>query len=452
MNKFVKKEWIEKAIIDLGIKKYTKIQNYTIPKIIRGENCIGVSPTGTGKTYCFLIPIIENLEQNIHKVQAVVILPTRELARQIYSKFNFFRKYFDFNLKLIIGGKVNDHFNKEQIIISTPQKFLEASLSKKIDLSFVKTIVFDEVDMLIDANYSELFKNIFDLIPNIENIQKIAFSATLHEMLSNQLAIYFKNTPIYDISESIWKNNNKIKHHLIHSTESKEITLKAIVDQISPFFCIIFANKKTEVEEIYLFLKEAGVDIAMLHGGLESRLRKNIYKNIEQKTMRFLVSTDIASRGIDIEGVSHIISYNLPLEDLWFMHRVGRTGRNNQSGISYTLVSAGDELKISRLKNKGIEWNNFKLTKNGLERYDYQFRRKPVKKFTEVDKEIKFIISTAPKKVKPNYKKRTGLKIKEVKRKAKRKAIDKSVKENLIKGYKIANSKKTKEKADNNED
>lgn len=456
MNKFVKQQWLIDGIDELGIRRYTNIQNYTIPKILKGENVIGISPTGTGKTYCFLFPILDNLDLNYDGPQVIIILPTRELARQIFSKVNFFKKFGSFKSKLIIGGKIDDSYIREQIVVSTPQKFLEATQNKKIDLGKIKTIIFDEADMLIDLGFKSLFKNIIESIPNHEKVQKLAFSATLHEMLSNQLSAYFKKTHIYDVSESIWTNQNKIKHFLIHfDQEDKMTVLKKLVDDLKPYFCIIFANKKSEVEEINLALKEMNKDVLMLHGDLEARARKNAYKNIGQNNAAFLVSTDLSSRGIDIEGVSHIISYNLPLEDLWFMHRVGRTGRNNMSGITYTFMTKEDEIKISRLKSKGIDWFNLKSTKNGFDKYDYEFRRKPLKKETEVDRQIRQVIVMASKQVKPGYKKKTKLAILDIKRKAKRSAIDKAVKKTLVKKYKIENAKRTKiklERAEQNND
>ncbi|MGL5630217.1 MAG: DEAD/DEAH box helicase [Mycoplasmoidaceae bacterium] len=451
MSIFFLKDWLQEACKELKIFKYSKIQSLTIPEIIEGHSCIGVSATGTGKTYCFLLPILNNLNYELKQTQVIIILPTRELARQINSKLVYFKKFKNFSSKLIIGGTEQIKLNNENIIVSTPQKFLDKTLAKRLNLSNVRTIVFDEADMLIDVKSSDLFKAILELLPDYRKIQKIAFSATLHEMLANQLAIYFKNTKIIDASESIWKNKNKIKYNLIHiDNEINKIEiLKKVISEINPYFCIIFANRKTEVEKIYYELRNLGIDIMMLHGGLKSRERKNTYKNIENIKLRFLVSTDLASRGFDIQGVSHIISYNFPDEDLWFMHRMGRTARNNESGITYTLADKNDSLKISRLKKKGIDWVNFKYIGDKLVSYNFKYRKKPVKKNTQIDKDIKFIIATAPKKIKPGYRKKTKIKIAEVKRKAKRSAIEKSVKAVLIKKYKIENAKKTREKNEN---
>uniref|UniRef100_A0A8C5GRL0 ATP-dependent RNA helicase n=1 Tax=Gouania willdenowi TaxID=441366 RepID=A0A8C5GRL0_GOUWI len=328
---------------DLGIKKYTSIQNLMIPKILKNQSCIGISATGTGKTFCFLIPILEKLEPK-QEIQFIIILPTRELARQISSKFLFFRKYYNFSIKLLIGGKSESNFQKNQIIVSTPQKLIDFISKNKPSFKFLKLVVFDEADMLIDEKSSSIFENIFTLLPNRMNFQKIAFSATLHEMLSKQL--------------------------------TRMQALENLLLDFNPYFCIIFANKKSQVEAIHKFMKSKGLDVLMLHGDLESRKRKNVYKMIERKAARFLVSTDLASRGIDILGVSHVVSFNLPEEDL-----------NYQSGLTYTLVSKEDDLKISRLNNNDHTFNVNDKVAQGIIRKHYFFELEEVQKLSKTKRD-----------------------------------------------------------------
>ncbi|MGL4647684.1 MAG: DEAD/DEAH box helicase family protein, partial [Mycoplasmoidaceae bacterium] len=210
-------EWINKTIKELNFKKFTDIQAKTIPLILKNQNVVGVSETGTGKTYCFLLPILNKIDFNNKEIQAIIIAPTRELARQLFSKFNDFKKHQPLlKTHLIIGGSEFEKTiekvikTKPQIIIATPEKLLELNKSK-IKFNEVKTIVFDEADMLIDLGFISIFNNIFDLLKDNKELQKIAFSATLHEMLLNQISIFFKNTKIINVSENIW-TNKKIVH------------------------------------------------------------------------------------------------------------------------------------------------------------------------------------------------------------------------------------------------
>lgn len=453
MEKFFKSEWLNQAILDLKIKRYTDIQFKTIPSILKANNTIGVSETGTGKTYAYLFPILEKVDTNINDIQTIIILPTRELANQIYSKSIYFKKYNkNLKIKLLVGGTETDAINKKieknppHILITTPQKFYELNSNYKLDLSNLKYIVLDEADMLIDLGFFGLIETIFNSIKNISNITKIAFSATLHEKLSIQLSKYFKSSKIFDVTNNIW-THKKINHYVIHYDNNNKIdVIKKLLNKINPYFCIIFANTKKDVDEIFniLFQLEPN-NVAKLHGDLTSRERKNTYKAIQANLFKYLVATDLASRGLDIDGASHIISYNMPKEDIWYVHRAGRSGRYNYIGNSYVFLDENNYYAITRLQRKGIVWNNIKFSKNDFSEFNYKFR-KVEKKETEVDVQIRKVISTASKKVKPNYKKKVKLQIQEIKRKAKRKRIEELVNEQRIKKYKMENAAKTRNK------
>ena len=449
MSKLFKNKWIYDVMDQLSFKKLTEIQKKTIPLIKNNKNVIGVDKTGTGKTYCFLLPIFDRIDYSINKLQSIIILPTRELAKQIYNKSQIFKKNCkNLTISLLVGGVDNEQKmislskNSPHILIGTPKKIFEFFNTYKVDFNYLNSIVLDEADMLIDLGFFGLIDTIFKQIKNFENIQKIAFSATLHEMLSAQLSKYLKNVNIVDLSVNIWKHQ-KIEHNLIHFQGQKIDVLKSLINVINPYFCIIFANHKKTVDEIYSFLYSENKSVLKLHGGLTSRERKNAFKEIQKNNLNFLVATDVASRGIDIEGVSHVISYDLPKEDIWYIHRSGRTGRFYNYGTSYVFFDKNNQHIIKRLQKKGINWINKKFYKNEFIDFDYVLKNKK-KKETIVDVEIKKIIQTANKKVKPNYKKKIELQIKEVKRKAKRQRIEELVNKERIKRYKIENAKKNK--------
>lgn len=450
MGKWFKNNWVQEVLNSLNFKTLTEIQRQSIPAILENKNIIGVSETGTGKTYCFLFPIFDSIDEDNKSVQTIIISPTRELAKQIYSKAIYFKK-FNNNIKIstLIGGTENNietvAKNPPQILISTPQKLLDLLTNYKFNLASVTKIILDEADMLVDLGFFGLIDSIFNFFKKIDLIQKIAFSATLHESLSVQLSKYFKNTEVIQVSNKIWKHN-KINHYVIHYQGDKQIVFIDLINSINPYFCIIFANTKKDVEEIYSILCKNNRNVLKLHGGLTSRERKNVFKEIQNNNLNFLVATDLASRGIDIDGASHIISWNMPKDDIWYIHRSGRTGRGIYSGESYVFLDNLTSYQILRLQKKGIHWKNKKYTKHQFVDFDYKFKQKE-KKETEVDVQIRKIIQTSDKKVKPNYKKKIKLKINEVKRKAKRNRIEELVNKERIKRYKIENAKKSKNKS-----
>lgn len=448
-----KNAWINLVIDNLGFNSFTEIQTKVIPLILNNENVIGIANTGTGKTHCFLFPTIDNLDTNINNIQLLIISPTRELARQIYEKIIFFKKFnSSLSASLLIGGKeysdasISSMF-KKHILITTPQRFIDLFSNKPINLlSNLMAVVLDEADMLMDMNFSNSIINIFRSLPNIKSIQKIAFSATLHETLSIQLSKFFQNSKIIDISKNIWVNE-KITHHIIYRNNfSKEKCLLKLLEIINPYFCIIFCTTKKEIEHVFNTLYEKyKSDVIMLHGNLGARERKNAFKIIQSNSCRFLVATDLTSRGIDIDGASDIISWDMQKEDIWYIHRSGRSGRSQYKGNSYIFFENNTN-QILRLQKKNIKWNSLKFNGQIFEPISISYKTKN-KKITEVDKQIGLIISKAPKKIKPNYKKKIKLEIKEVKRKAKRNRIEELVNRERIKKYKIANALKTKEKS-----
>lgn len=448
-----KNAWINSVVDSLGFKSFTEIQIKAMPLISKKENVIGVANTGTGKTHCFLFPAIDNLDISINKIQILIISPTRELSRQIYDRIMFFKKInSSLSASLLIGGKeysdsAMSSIFKKHILICTPQKFIDFFTNNPITfLSNLKTIILDEADMLMDMNFSDSIINIFHSIPNVKSIQKVAFSATLHETLSIQLSKFFQNSTIIDVSKNIWEND-KVEHHIIYRNNfSKEKCLMKLLETINPYFCIIFCTRKKDIEHVFNTLYEKyKSDVVMLHGDLAARERKNVFKIIQTNSCRFLVATDLSSRGIDIDGASDIISWDMQKDDIWYVHRSGRCGRAQYRGNSYIFFE-NNTYQILRLQKKNIKWDNLKFNGKTFDPIYISYKTKD-KKITEVDKQISSIISKAPKKVKPNYKKKVKIQIQEAKRKAKRNRIEELVNKERIKKYKIDNAMKTKAKS-----
>ncbi len=440
--------WIIKAINEIGFKKLTNIQEKTIIPQLKNKNIIGVSYTGSGKTLSFLIPILNKIELN-ENLQSLIIVPTRELARQVNSCFHPFKKQQSkLKVQLLIGGndyqKQIDNINrtKPQILITTISRLKDAIIKKAINTNNIKHIVLDEADMLMDLGFFKDIDLIFNHLNNIEGIQKTAWSATLHEMLANQLSKYYKNTNIIKIGSSIYQNN-KIIHNVIHNKD-KQHSLAILLKKINPYFCLIFANKKNEVQSIFNFLKKNNFNVSCLHADLSSRERKNAYKNAKNLKYQFLVASDLASRGLDIDGVSHVISWNMPNDNEWYIHRAGRTGRGKYNGESWILSSDNkDDNKLLFFESKGIVFTHYFIKNNLLEKKKYFYFKKKDNLDLESEHEIKKLIINKPQKIKPCYKKKQKEAIEKIKQKSKRRYLDKKIKQELIKNYKLKNSKKS---------
>lgn len=445
MQNSILKSWINESLTKQNISEFTEIQKKTLPLSLKGNNLIGIAPTGTGKTLAFLLPILNKIELN-NEIQAIIICPTRELARQINSKIDDFKKV-NSKLKSVlwIGGEdLNKQVklassNNYQIIVSTPKRFIEI-INKVPTLNFKKlsTIVLDEADMLLDLGFFPEINSMFERFDKIEKLQKMAFSATLHDLLSQQLSKYFKNTKIIATQDSIYENS-KIKHYLIKNTD-KFHTLSVIANQISPYLCLIFVNTKKEADEIYQYFLKQNRSVINLHGGLKTRERKNNYKDIKNLKYQYVVASDLASRGLDIEGASHVISWNLADDPEWYVHRSGRAGRSKYEGISYVLYDEKDNDKLLTLTKKGIKFETLQVKNNTLVKAKIRLYKKPLINL-EQEEEIKQLVKNTKKVVKPGYKKKLKQEIQKIKQKHKRKHIEASVKEQRIKKYKQENSK-----------
>ncbi|QQY78614.1 DEAD/DEAH box helicase [Mycoplasma mycoides subsp. capri] len=432
---------------DFGFKKYindtldqiefiapTSIQQKVIPLLKKHQNVIALAHTGTGKTHSFLLPILNNLklEENNNYVQAVIISPTRELGLQIYQNTKLFLKNNPLiNCNLFIGGedisKNIEQLEKKQphIVIGTPTRLKELYDLNKLRLTTTSYFIIDECDMIFDLGFIE---DVDYLISKINQDVTIGiFSATISQQLSVFCKKYIKNAHFIDDSQNKISTSN-VKHILI-DTKNKELeqSLIQIINSINPFLCIIFVNQKDEISKIVEILHKNNIkQVAELHGNLQPRLRLSMLKKIQNNEFKYLVATDVASRGVDIKGVSHIISINLPSDLTYYIHRSGRTGRNNSTGYSYIIYNLKNKTQIEELIKKGIEFETKKLIDNQL--VDIKTNYKKVKVFKELDAESKQVINKYKnKKVKPNYKKKRKQELDKIKQKIRRKHIKENI-------------------------
>lgn len=431
-------------------KTPSKIQAKVIPLALKGRDIVGKSHTGTGKTHAFLIPVFEKVDSSINRVQVVISAPTRELAHQLYERAKLMQE-IDPNLKikLITGGNDKNKLNeglKQQphIVIGTPGRMRDLFLNDKtLRLDTADLLIVDEADMTLEFGFLE---DIDMIASRMKNLQMMSFSATIPKRLQQFLDKYMHNPAIIEIAEDpLFKP--RVENILIPCKHfSYQEMLLRLLKTFDPYLCMIFANTKEEVASTAKLLRNNGYGVLEMHAGLSTRERKNAMKQLNSGEYQYIVCSDIAARGIDIDGVSHVISMGFPRELDFFIHRSGRTGRAGKEGICFALYNKKDENTIRLLQKRGIHFEHQKVA--GTNRYDLKpIFSKRVRKDDPLEKEISKIVNNKKVKVKPGYKKKRKEQVAKLKRKAKREMIQQEIR----KQAKEKNKAKQRMKREQNE-
>ncbi|EHR4133205.1 DEAD/DEAH box helicase, partial [Enterococcus faecalis] len=405
--------FINEALAEKGFEEPTEVQEKLIPIIKKGKSVIGQSQTGSGKTHTFLLPLMDKVKPTIDEVQIVITAPSRELANQIYQEAQQLARFSQPEIRVsnFVGGTDKQRqLNKlkhqqPHVVIGTPGRILDMMNEQALKVHTAFAFVVDEADMTLDMGFLAEVDQIAGRLP--EKLQMLVFSATIPEKLRPFLKKYLENPVIEHIkpkaviSETIdnWlistkgKNSNQIIYQLLTIGH--------------PYLAIVFANTKQRVDEITDYLKDQGLKVAKIHGDITPRERKRVMRQVQNLDYQYVVATDLAARGIDIEGVSHVINAEVPHELDFFIHRVGRTGRNRLNGTAITLYSPADDDAITQIEQLGVSFKP-KEIKNGeiVETYDRNRRTKREKSREELDPTLIGLVKKKKKKIKPGYKKK----------------------------------------------
>ncbi|HIZ96738.1 MAG TPA: DEAD/DEAH box helicase [Candidatus Ligilactobacillus excrementavium] len=407
------KPFIKQALEKLNFTEPTEVQKRLLPPIMHGKSVVGQAQTGSGKTHAFLLPIFNTIDLTQHEVQAVITTPSRELAYQIYdaAKQIAAESKQDIMVANYVGGtdkkrqaaKLEKH--QPQVVIGTPGRILDLINSHVLDIHLTKYFVVDEADMTLDMGFLKETDAIASALP--QDLQMMVFSATIPVKLEPFLKKYMNN-PVIEVVENQAIISPTVQNWLI-STKGRD--RNRLIYQLltigEPYLVLIFANTKERVDELTEYLRKCGLEVAKIHGGLQPRERKRVMKKIHNLDYQFVVATDLAARGIDIEGVSHVINDDLPNDLEFFIHRVGRTGRNNMPGTAITLYGPEDDQKVNELEQMGISFAP-KALKNGeiVDSYDRERRAKRKKRHDSMDPSLRGMAKKEKTKHKPGYKKR----------------------------------------------
>jgi len=419
--------FIIESLNQFGYYEPTEIQERMIPLVLKGESAIGQSQTGTGKTFAYVLPILEKINPNRQEVQAVITAPTRELASQIYQQILKVTEQCSPDSPIMtrcyIGGtdkqrtieklKIQPH-----IVVGTPGRIKDLMIEQALFIHTSDILVVDEADMILDMGFIEDVDQVAAKMP--EKLQMLVFSATIPEKLKPFLKKYMENPKTIQI-ESKRKAAENLEHYLLPSRHrSKKQLVHDALLAYNPYLAIVFTNTKKMAEEVAYFLNEKGLKVGRVHGDLNPRERRKMMKQIQDLEYQYIVATDLASRGIDIEGVSHVINYELPSDLDFYIHRVGRTARAGNSGIALTVYDISDEDALNRLEKMGIQFKYVDLKNNEFVEADERNKRKTrVRKEDEADKKAKSMVKK-PQKVKPGYKKKMQWEMDKIKKRQRR--------------------------------
>ena len=426
MKKF-KKTYLNDALSAIHFKMLTDVQNQVIDIYEKNQDMIIEAKTGSGKTHAFLLPILEQLNEEDSTVQAVIIAPTRELALQIYRFTTELTEHSpkEIKINLITGGMDRDQtieqLNARQphIVIGTPGRIHDLVFKENVlKIYQARDFVIDEADMALDDHFIESLSQIAGVM---ESSKKMVFSATIPERLLPFLRKYLTHPITIQVHPDEVSNLN-IEHFFIKTKEKPRMeVLSQILDSINPYLAIIFCNTKESAEAVYNHLRLKELNAVLFHGGLTHRNRKQLIRRINQLDFQYIVSTDILARGIDIIGVSHVINYELPRDVEFYIHRSGRTGRVDMDGICMSLYEFNDNRYLDTLEEKGVR-TAYKEIRNQeiVDAKDREARSKRDWKENEIDRLAKSKVRK-PKKVKPGYKKKYKQKVETEKKKLYRK-------------------------------
>lgn len=412
-RRFNFKEYIYQALDEINFKEPTEVQARLIPTILKGKSVVGQSQTGSGKTHTFLLPIFQNLNAQKDEVQAVITTPSRELAYQIYEAAKQLAKFSPENIWIqnYVGGtdkqrqieKLKSH--QPQLVIGTPGRILDLVRENALDIHNAHYLVVDEADMTLDLGFLKETDAIASTLP--KDLQMLVFSATIPEKLRPFLRKYMYN-PVIEVVANKHVISPTIDNWLV-STKGRDRN-KFIYDLLTmgePYLALVFANTKERADELTNYLRSQGLKVAKVHGGIQPRQRKRIMREIQNLDYQFVVATDLAARGIDIEGVSHVINDDIPEDLEFFVHRVGRTGRNGMKGTAITLYKPSEEKLIDELESMGVHFVP-KAVKNGeiVDSYDRNRREKRQTRKESMDPKLRGFVKKEKKKRKPGYKKK----------------------------------------------
>ena len=355
-------EPLMRAIEKKGYEVSTPIQAGAIPPMLAWKDVTAKAPTGTGKTFAFGIPILEHIDPENTDVQAVILAPTRELAMQITEEMRQLALFLE-GVKIVccyggqpIGKQINALKRHPQIIVATPGRLSDHMKRRTIRVDSVQTVVLDEADRMLDMGFIHDVTRILDQMINRKNLG--LFSATISREVMDIAWVYQRDAEEITVRADEVNKPDILQYRLDVARDEKIDTMLKILNREAFERVVVFCNTKGTVERVTKYLQMAGVDTECIHGDIPQTKREKVMQRFREGQLRVFVATDVAARGIDVDDVDAVFNYDVPDENEYYIHRIGRTGRAKRHGVAYTLVS--DYSALVRLEEIA------KLTKNTI--------------------------------------------------------------------------------------
>ena len=344
---------ILKALEFMGITTPTQIQRETIPPMMAGTDIIGIAPTGTGKTLAFGIPMLEYISLTETRVQELVLAPTRELAMQIVAELTELARFIpQIRIATLYGGQpmtkqINQLKRNPQIVVATPGRLLDMVNRGHVRLNQVHTLVLDEADEMLKMGFVKDVTKIIDLVPHTR--QLVMFSATTNRDVLT-ISWKYQQTPVEITVEATKENRPQITQYtMIVPRENKMAVLQYLLDADEFDRVMVFVNTKWMTQKVAERLQKQGYQAEALHGDVRQSQRTRIMNDYKRGKFPILVSTDVAARGIDVDDVEAVINYDLPNENEYYLHRIGRTGRARKHGVSFTMLTFQETVRMDEI-------------------------------------------------------------------------------------------------------
>jgi ATP-dependent RNA helicase DeaD len=343
-----------KALERMGISEPTQIQLETIPPMMAGRDIIGIAPTGTGKTIAFGIPMLEYISLTETRIQELVLAPTRELAMQIVAELTDLARFIpQIRIAALYGGQpmsrqITQLKRKPQIIVATPGRLLDMQNRGHVRLDQVHTMVIDEADEMLKMGFVKDVTKIIESVPPTR--QLVMFSATTNRDVMT-ISWKFQHTPIEITVEATEENRPQIKQYtMVVPRENKMGALQYLLDSDEYDRIMIFVNTKFMTQRVCDRLRKQGYQAEALHGDIRQSQRTRIMNDYKAGRFPILVATDVAARGIDVDDVEAVINYDLPNENEYYLHRIGRTGRARKHGVAFTMMTFQESVRMDEIQ------------------------------------------------------------------------------------------------------
>ena len=360
-----------RAVRNKGYTISTPVQAGCIPPMMEGKDVIAKAPTGTGKTMAFGIPIIESIDPTSEKVQAIILAPTRELAIQITDEMREVAVCHE-GVRIVclyggqpIGKQIEALKRRPQIVVATPGRLSDHMKRRTVVVKDVKTVVLDEADRMLDMGFIHDVTRILDKIPNRKNLGM--FSATISREVMDISWVYQRDPEEITVRPTEENKPDILQYRLEVLSDGKVDAIVKILNKENYDRVMCFCNTKGSTERLTKFLQMRGVDAQCIHGDIPQKKREAVMQLFRDGKLRVFVATDVAARGIDVDDVDAVFNFEVPDENEYYIHRIGRTGRAKRHGVAYTLISDfPSRMRLDDIvRNAGANVVNGKLEDDG---------------------------------------------------------------------------------------